>query len=93
MKINTVISRPLAELAELKVAAARLTEWGFEAEVLLEVVPTRRAMLRTNAQVRTVRKARAASLDGNIGALNAMMAEVIGKTKGVNLPLCEVKTK
>jgi len=92
MKINTVISRPLHELAELKVAAARLTEWGFEAEVLLEVVPSRRAMLRTNAQVHTVRRARAKSPDGNIGAFNAML-QTIGKTKDMNLPPCEVKTK
>jgi hypothetical protein len=84
MIINTVITRDLDEKPALEIAAARLTEWGFEAEVIETVKVTKtnkpQAILRTNAQVRTVRKARLNTMGGPTGitAFTAMLATIKG---------------
>src|SRR5689334_21749511 len=97
MKVASTLTLRADQVAELEVIATRLRSLGFEADVvtLPKVTKTTKpeAILRTNAQPHTLRKARQLPADGNIGALNAMMAQVIGKTKDMNLPPCEVKTK
>jgi hypothetical protein len=97
MKIASTLTVRADQVAELEIIAGRLHSLGFDADVVMLPKVTKmtkpEAMLRTNAQPRTLRKARMLSVDGNLGALNAMMAQVIGKTKDMNLPPCEVKTK
>jgi hypothetical protein len=96
MKTTSTLTLRADQVAELELIAQRLRALGFEADVvtLPKVTKTTKpeAMLRTNAQPRTLRKARMLPTDGNIGAFNAML-QVIGKTNDMNLPLCEVKTK
>jgi hypothetical protein len=84
MNIVTIITRDLDEKPALEIAAARLIEWGFEAEVIETAKVTKthkpQAILRTNAQVHTVRKARLNTMGGPAGvtAFNAMLATIKG---------------
>lgn len=91
MKIVSTLTLRDDEFAELEIIAQRLRAMGFAAKVYSGEF--KNAVLTTNAQPRTLRKARQLPTDGNVGALQAMMAQVIGKTKDMNLPPCEVKTK
>jgi len=84
MIINTIITRDLDEKYALEIAAQRLRDWGFDAEVIETAKVTKthkpQAILRTNARVRTVRKARLNTMGGPAGvtAFNAMLATIKG---------------
>jgi hypothetical protein len=96
MKVVSTLTLRAGQATELEVIAQRLRAMGLEADVvtLPKVTKTTKpeAILRTNAQPHTLRKARQLPTDGNVGAFNAML-QTIGKTKDMNLPPCEVKTK
>lgn len=96
MKIVSTLTLRADEVSELEAIAARLRIQGFEAEVTLlpKVTKTAKpqAMLRTNAQPRTLRKARQLDPSGGITSLNQMMALVGAKMQG-DLPPCETKEK
>lgn len=96
MKIVSTLTLHADEITELEAIAARLRTQGFEAEVTLlpKVTKTTKAeaMLRTNAQPRTLRKARQLDSSGGIAGLNQMMALVGAKMQG-DMPPCEMKVK
>lgn len=96
MKIVSTLTLRADEVSELQIIAERLRARGLEAEVVVTAKVTKTAkplaILRTNAQPRTLREARQLDPTGGIAGLNQMMALVGAKMQG-DLPPCETKVK